>query len=348
MKTIPTFPRQVFITGGNGYVGRNLIRHLVQLGVKVVALARSEKSAAVVRALGAAPYHADMLDPDLANGMTGCDTLIHAAADTSHGAGSPSQHYTNQQGTRNVFGAALAAGIRQAVHISTESVLATGNALVNVDESTALPRRPAGDYSRSKGIAEMIALDFNCDALAVVVLRPRFIWGRDDTTALPQLIDAVRAKQFAWISGGNYLTDVTHIGNLCEAVWLALCHGRGGQVYFITDGEPVAFREFVTALLLTQGWKPPERSVPRPLLRVVAAMGDVLGRWSRGRIQLPLTLQSFATSAVEVTLDIGKARRELGYAPVISRQQGLEEMSTTTWHSSHASPDDAGLGFQRL
>lgn len=328
MKTIHTIPHRVFLTGGSGYVGRNLIRHLVQQGANVVALARSEKSADVVRALGATAYRADMLDPDLANGMAGCDTLIHAAADTFHGAGSPNQHYTNQQGTRNVFGAALAAGVRHAVHISTEAVLATGKALVNVDESTALPRHPAGDYSRSKGVAETIALGFNSDALAVVVLRPRFIWGRDDTTALPQLINAVRSKQFAWISGGNYLTDTTHIGNLCEAVLLALSHGRGGQVYFITDGEPVPFREFATALLLTQGWTPPEKSVPRSLLRVVAAVGDRLGRWSRGRIQPPLTLQSFATSAVEVTLDIGKARRELRYAPVISRQQGLEEMSS--------------------
>lgn len=329
MKAQHNIPQRIFLTGGSGYVGRNLIRHLVQLGVNVVALVRSEKSAEVVRTLGAVPYHADMLDPDIAQGMINCDALIHAAADTSHGAGSPSQHYTNEQGTRNVFDAALAAGIRQAVHISTESVLATGTALVNVDESTPLPRHPAGDYSRSKGLAEMIALSFNSDALAVVVLRPRFIWGRDDTTALPQLIDAVRSNKFAWISGGNYLTDATHIENLCEAVLLALCHGRGGQVYFITDGEPVPFREFVTALLLTQGLNPPEKSIPRLLLRVVAAVGDVLGHWSRGRIQLPLSLQSFATSAVEVTLDISKARRELGYAPVISRLQGLEEMSTT-------------------
>lgn len=319
-------PRRIFLTGGSGYVGRNLIRHFVQCGVAVVALARSEQAVALVRALGATAYRADLLDQQLAGGMAGCDTLVHAAADTFHGAGSPTQRHVNEQGTRNVFAAARAAGIGRAVHISTEAVLATGKPLINVDETAALPRRPAGSYSLSKGTAETIALSFSNDAFTVTALRPRFVWGRDDTTALPQLIKAVRSNQFAWISGGAYLTDSTHIANLCEAVSLALRHGRGGEVYFITDGEPIPFRDFVSALLHTQGLAAPQKSVPRALLRIIAAIGDVLGNCSKGRIKPPLTLQSFATSAVEITLNIDKARRELGYAPVISRLQGLEEM----------------------
>jgi nucleoside-diphosphate-sugar epimerase len=321
-----SMPGRVFLTGGSGYVGRNLIAHFVRHGVSVVALARSEQSADVVRALGALPHRADMLDPDLAAAMAGCDMLVHAAADTDHGAGSPTQQKHNEQGTRNVFGEARAAGIGKAIHISTESVLATGKPLVNVDETVALPRKPAGSYSRSKGAAETIALSFNRDDFAVVVLRPRFIWGRDDTTALPQLVQAVASKRFAWISGGMYRTDTTHIGNLCEAVVLALRKGRGGEVYFITDGEPMPFREFVCALLQTQGLAAPEKSVPRALLRVIAAAGDAVGNWSNGRIKAPLTLQSFATSAGEVTLNIAKARRDLGYVPVISRQEGLDDL----------------------
>ena len=319
-------PQRVFLTGGSGYVGRNLIRHFVHLGVPVVALVRSDAAAALVRGLGATPFRADMRDPRLGAGMAGCDTLVHAAADTAHGAGSPTQQDTNERGTYNVFAAARTAGVRRAIHISTESVLATGKPLVDVDESAPLPRRPAGTYSRSKAAAETIALGFNDAAFAVVVLRPRFIWGRDDTTALPQLVKAVRSKQFAWIGGGTYLTDCTHVGNVCAAVLLALRRGCGGAVYFISDGERVRFRDLVTAMLDTQGLAAPEKSVPRGLLRVVAAVGDVLGTWSGGRIAPPLTLQSYAASAVEVTVNIDKARRELGYVPVVSRQQGLDEM----------------------
>jgi nucleoside-diphosphate-sugar epimerase len=107
---------------------------------------------------------------------------------------------------------------------------------------------------------------------------------------------------------------------------LALLHGRSGEVYFISDGEPVQFRTIVSALLETQGLAVPDKTVPRTVVRSVAAIGDLLATISGGRIVPPLTLQSYATSAVEVSLDISKARHELRYSPVISREQGLEEL----------------------
>ncbi|GLQ12083.1 hypothetical protein GCM10007913_40150 [Devosia yakushimensis] len=97
-------------------------------------------------------------------------------------------------------------------------------------------------------------------------------------------------------------------------------------MYFITDGVPVEFRSFISQLLKTQGVPVPEKTVPRALLKAIATIGDAVGRISGGRIAAPLTMQSYATSAVEVTLDIGKAKRELGYVPVFSREAGLAEM----------------------
>ncbi|MBO9126680.1 NAD-dependent epimerase/dehydratase family protein [Rhizobium sp. 16-488-2a] len=320
--------RRIFVTGGSGYVGRNLIRHFVARGFEVVALVRSEASEQVVRTLGAIPHRGDILGGDLVAPMVGCEALVHAAADTDHGPATERQRQVNEAGTRAVMEAASASGVRKAVHLSTESVFATGKPLVNVDETLPLPRKFAGGYSRSKAAAERIALDFNSLELPVVVLRPRFVWGRDDTTALPALVDAAQSGKFAWISGGNYLTSTTHIANLCVAVDQALANGRGGEAYFISDGEPVAFRTFVSALLQTQGLSVTEKSVPRGVVRTVAAIGDLLSRLSGGKIVPPLTLQSYATSAVEISLDISKARRELDYRPVISREQGLGELRT--------------------
>ncbi|MCX5568706.1 NAD-dependent epimerase/dehydratase family protein [Kaistia nematophila] len=318
--------RRIFLTGGSGYVGRNLIRYFSRRDVEVVALVRSAGSAERVRALGAKPWLGDLLNPDIAAGMAGCDVLIHAAADTDHGPGSGEQTRVNQEGTRVVFEAARAAGLRRGILISTESVLADGRPLVHVDETAPLPRRPAGNYSRSKAAAERMALAAGGPGFEVVVLRPRLVWGRDDTTALPQLCAAARSGKFAWIDGGGYLTSTTHIANLSVAVELALRKGRAGEVYFVSDGEPVAFRAFVSRLLETQGIVPTGKTVPRRLLRVVASLGDVAAALSGGRIKPPLTLQAYATSAVEITLDIGKARRELGYALVMSREEGLAEL----------------------
>lgn len=322
----PFFPRRLFVTGASGYVGRNLVRHFVAKGCAVVGLVRSAKAAETVQGLGAIPYIGDILSPTLAEVMRDCDALIHAAADTSHGPASPQQLRTNQEGTRLVFAAAQAAGVTRAIHLSSESVLATGRPIVNADETWPLPRNSAGSYSRSKAAAEQIALSFSGGSLDVVIIRPRFVWGRDDTTALPHLVEAARSGQLAWIEGGSYLTSTTHIANLCLGIERALTSGRSGEVYFITDGAPVTFRQFASQLLETQGVEPPDKSVPRRLLHAIAIVGDALGKISRGRIVAPLTLQSFATSAVEVTLDISKARAELGYEPAISPEKGMAEL----------------------
>jgi len=103
-------------------------------------------------------------------------------------------------------------------------------------------------------------------------------------------------------------------------------NGRGGDVYLISDGEPVEFRAFVIALLETQNIAAPEKTVSRAVVSAIAILGDFLAKLSGGRIVPPLTMQSFSASAVEVSLNIGKAQRELGYVPLMSRKDGLEEL----------------------
>lgn len=317
--------RHVFVTGASGYVGRNLIRHFTSAGHRVTGLARSEESAAIVTELGATAVRGDTRRDDLSPLMAGATDLVHAAANLDHGPGRDA-HEDNVRGTEAVVAAASAAGIKRLVHISSDSVLQDGHPLRNVRESHPVPVRHAGAYSAGKAEAEKVALDGNGDAMAVIVLRPRMIWGRDDTTALPTLAAMVRSGQFAWISGGDYLSSTTHVGNLCHAVDLALTHGRAGEIYHVCDGPARPFREIVTGLLATQGISPPDKSVPRAVLRLLARASDGLYRLSGGHLRGPLSFQEYATSAVEITLDISKAKRELGYLPVIGWEEGLAEL----------------------
>jgi nucleoside-diphosphate-sugar epimerase len=207
-----------------------LLGDFIAKGFEVVAVARSERSLQIVKASGAAPFAGDLLDAGLVEGMKGCQTLINAAADTDHGRGTAQQSQTNLEGTRNLFQSALTAGISRAVPISTESVLLDGGPLINATEDHPFPQRSAGSYSYTKGEAERIALFFSTQGLAVVVVRPRFIWGRDDRKGLPQIATAAKAGKLAWIEGGHYLTSTTHIANVCEGVALALDKGRSGEV----------------------------------------------------------------------------------------------------------------------
>lgn len=317
-----------FVTGGSGYVGRNIIRTLLAHKCTVQALARSEPAGRLVEGLGATAIAGDLNNTDaLSQGMDSAHLLIHAAADTRHAGQSSTQDSANIAGTQNLYQIARNANLEKVIHISTEAVLLTGEPLVNANEQTPLPTSWPGDYSRTKAEAEKVALKAADDGLPLVVLRPRFVWGGDDTTALPQLIEAARSGKLVWIDGGHYLTSATHVDNLCHAIMLALTNGQNGETYFITDGEPVGFRTFITQMLASQNVTAPTKTAPRFIVKWLAKASDTLARLTGGKLKGPLSFQEYATVGVEVTLDISKARNELGYAPVISRQSGLESLA---------------------
>lgn len=317
----------VFVTGGSGTVGRKILATLKHRGIAAKALARSDKSAKVVEEFGAQAVAGDLLVPSaLSSGMRGASYLIHAAADTSHGIASIEQDEVNRQGTRNVYAAAVAAGVHRAVHLSSEAVLLNGQVLHNADETIPIPSSLAGGYSKTKAESEKIALEYSSTELEVVVIRPRFVWGLGDTTILPQLIEAAKSGKLAWIGGGRYHISTTHLVNVVEGVLLALEQGAAGEVYFLSDGEQVEFRHFITRLLETQGVEVPQKEVPRWLVKTVARMGDLMEKLSVGRLSGPMSWQEYATLGVEVTLNIDKARNELGYRPVITVDEGLLEL----------------------
>ena len=320
--------KKVFVTGGSGYIGRNIVKSLVKNGFAVTALARSKKSADIVTSLGAKVAMGDMANKQaLFDGMKGHDYLIHAAADTNHGISTSTQDRVNSTGTKNVYQAAKQAGISRAVHLSTEAVLLTGEPLINVDETFPIPHNHAGGYSRTKAIAEKIALASASKSFEIIIVRPRFVWGKDDTTALPQLVEAAKSGKLAWIGGGDYLTSTTHVSNLIHGLMLALEKGENKNIYFLSDGAPVEFRQFITRLLATNDVEPPTKQVPRFIVKTVVRLGDWFAQKTNNKIHGPMSWQEYSTLGVEVTLNIDKARKELGYEPIVSRQDGIKELS---------------------
>ncbi len=312
--------QQAFVTGGSGFVGRALIPALVARGVAVRALARSDAAAAAVVAAGATAVRGDLDDGTaLVAGMTGCDVVFHAAAYVKpHG---PLAEFlrANVEGTENVLTAARQAGVTRFVHIGTEAVLADGKPIVRADETRPRAARPAGAYPLTKGKAEAAVIAAAKDGLATVVVRPRFIWGKGDTTLLPELKDAVARGRYAWIGGGRYLTSTCHVDNVVEGAIAAAERGRAGEIYFLTDGEPVEFRGFITELLATQGVTVGTRSIPRWVARAIASVTG----WMKVP---PVTKTAIALVGHEVTVVDAKARRELGYTGAVTIAAGLAAM----------------------
>jgi nucleoside-diphosphate-sugar epimerase len=317
-----------FVTGGSGFIGGALIERLRAEGWTVRALARSDTAAARVGELGAEPVRGDLEDRRaLEEGAAGCEVAFHCAAKVDDWGEPEEFERLNVFGTQNTLDACIAAGVRRFVHAGTEAALSAGQPLVNVTENA--PLRPDSPilYAASKARAEQRVRAANGDGIETVVIRPRFVWGRGDTTLLPELIQLAESGRFRWVGGGAQLTDTTNVENTVEGLWLGAAKATPGGVYFVTDGEPVVFREFVTSLLGTQGVSVPDQSVPTAAADAAAAVSERAWRLLRRPGSPPLTRLAVWLSSKECTLDTTRAKRELGYKPVVSREQGLAALS---------------------
>ena len=328
---------RVFITGGSGFVGRTLIRTLRARGDDVKALARSDAAAAQVEAAGAKAVRGDLSDQDcLARGMTGCEQVFHAAAKVEVWGRRADFEQVTIEGTRRALAAARMASVARFVHVSTEAVLLGGRAMVNADETWPLPERPLGLYPWSKGKAEEEVRAAARAGLHAVIVRPRAIWGADDTVLLPRLAKMIDEGTFIWIGGGHSLTSTCHVDNVCAGLMAAAERGQAGEAYFVTDGPPLSFRQHVSDLLEAMGKSAENaRSVPLPVARALAPLLEAWWRlWDKPG-EPPVTRTAVELVGSEITVNDDKARRTLGYEPVTSREQGLARLRAA-WQAASA------------
>jgi nucleoside-diphosphate-sugar epimerase len=316
-----------FVTGGSGFIGGRLVRRLADEGHAVRALARSDDAAIKVAALGAEPVRGDLADPAaLTAAADGATVAFHLAAHLGEWRAWEDFERGNVVGTRNVLAACEEAGVKRFVHCGTEASLMAGEPLVQVDETAPLRPDSRAPYPATKAKAELAVRAAAREGFETVALRPRFVWGKGDTTLLPEMVATVKAGRFAWVGGGRNLTETTHVDNVVEGLILAAAKGHAGEAYFVTDGEPVVFREFVGELLRTQGVEPPDRSLPAwsaaPMARICETAWKLLPLPG----EPPMTTFRAWLLTQECTIDISRARTELGYEPIVSREQGLAEL----------------------
>jgi len=317
--------RRIFITGASGFVGGAIAAALARTH-EVLAMSRSSASDAAIEVLNARPIRCE-LGAVRSEDLSGSDAVVHCAAFVKQW-GTRRQFWTaNVEGTSRMLDAARRAGVRRFIHIGTEAALFRGQNMRNIDEAYPYPERTPFLYSETKAAAERAVLAAVAGGFETISIRPRFVWGPGDQTILPALEAMVRAGRFVWIDHGRAQTSTTHIANLVHAVRLALERGYGGNAYFVTDEGATTMREFLTALLATRGVSPPDKSIPGWLARSLGAVVEAGWRVSGMRSEPPLTRFAASMMSRDCTIRVDKARRELGYAPILSRADGLAALA---------------------
>ena len=323
---------RVAVTGASGVVGGSAVRALLSRGASVVGVQRGELPRPL-EAAGAQMARADITAAveDLAIAFTGCAAVVHAAARVDITGPWEDYERANVHGTRTVIEAARLAGVSRLVMVSSPSVAHAGHALIGARAAPADPARAHGHYSRSKAMAERLALDADGTDLAVVVIRPHLVWGPGDTQLTERIIDRARQGRLVTIGSGAALIDTTYIDNAGDAIAAAVerathPHVRG-RAYVVSNGEPRTVSEMLTRIAQAAGAPGPARSVPFGVARMG---GHVLERvWERtGREgDPPVTAFLAEQLATAHWFDQRQTRADLQWAPAVSLDEGFERLA---------------------
>lgn len=318
----------VFITGGSGFVGSRLIKQLVSNGHTVRALVRSNGSAALVESLGADSIKGDLLnEAALIKGIRGCDVVFHVAGHQKTWDHYKAFYQTNVEGTRSVLRASEAAGAKCLVQVGAAAVvMGRPRPILQATEDMPLKMPRFAPYIATKALAEHLVLEANSPSLRTVVVRPPFIWG-PNLPMIPSVAESIKKGQFRWIEQGRYPCSTCHVENVCYGMLLAAEHGRGGEAYFLSDGEDLDLREFLTALLKAYGISPGNQSIPFRLAWTVASIMEFVWRVGQIQSEILLTRQSLRMIGKPFTVSIDKAKRELGYMPRVLHRDGIQMLA---------------------
>jgi len=323
---------RILVTGGGGFIGGAVVRQLVARCDRVRSLSRGDYPELAAR--GVEVRRGDLADQEaVAAAAEGCDAVVHVAAKAGVWGRWEDYHRPNVVGTETVLAACRAQGVPRLVFTSSPSVVHGGGDLEGVDESLPYPTRYSTHYPATKALAEQAVLAADGDGLSTVALRPHLVWGPGDNHLLPGLVARARAGRLALPGRGDNLVDTTWIEDAAAAHLLALdrlepgapCAGRA---YFISQGEPWPLRRMVVGLLEAAGAPAEPRQVP---VWAGLALGGILEvAWAAARrpTEPPLTRFLVRQLSTAHWYDIGAARRDLGYEPSVTVEEGLRRLAS--------------------
>ncbi|KAJ7131703.1 3-beta hydroxysteroid dehydrogenase/isomerase family-domain-containing protein [Mycena crocata] len=340
------------VLGGDIFVGRHVVEQLNARGDTVFVFDATQRHDDVEY------YAGDICVPEqISNAIqkSGATCVVHAISPLSirNRDNLSIFHRVNVDGTRNVIEAAKAAGVGKLIYHSSSGVVFDGRDIINGDENLPYAKKPFDPYTASRALAEQLVLAANGnDGLKTVCIRPTGIFGPGDQEII---VGAYNSWKFGTthvqLGTNNNICDRTYVGNIAHAILLASdklsdptsAASVAGQAFYITNNDPRRFWDFMRSLWAGFDAAFPDRIqtapkkktvvIPRGLAMLMAYAMQFLA-WIRGNKDNTFTPYTVTFATASFSFSSAKAQRVLGYAPLVSVDEGISR--TIAWFKAES------------
>lgn len=318
---------KILVTGGTGFLGRCLGEKLKAEGHEVTMLGRNKNICAELE-----QKHFKVIQADLSSAeqtMLACanqDYIFHCAALSSPWGKYADFYAANVIGTRNIINSCLQHNIRRFIHVSTPSIYFDYSDRLNISETAPLPLHPVNAYAKTKLLAEQEVTAAQQAGLDTIIIRPRGIFGPNDTAIIPRLIKAHETMPLPIFKQGKVLVDMTYVENVADAL-IASMHAPktvSGMTFNITNDEPMYLIDLINLLFGKLNIQIKTRKVNYTVAHYAAWLLEKLYELPFISKEPPFTQYTLGLLAYSQTLDISQAKRMLAYQPKISIDEGLD------------------------
>lgn len=329
---------RILVTGASGFIGSHVVGRLRALGHAVHATGRDTARLRIAAQAGASVAGADLASDALGPLVDGCEAVVHCAALSSPWDRPENFWRANVVATERLLAASRGAGVRRFVHLGSPSIYFRYADQFDVAETFSPPARWITEYARSKWESEQRVRAAADARFGTLVLRPRAVFGERDNAILPRLLAVAERGWFPLVHGGEALIDVTCVDNLSQAVAAALEADvrADGRAYNISNGAPVRVRELVTMLFDALARDVRLVPIPRRVALALATVAEAAANLRPGRPEPRLTRYGIGVIGYSQTLDITRARTEMGYVPAVSVAEGLSQFAASWRPHAHA------------
>lgn len=326
--TIPPETR-VLVTGATGFTGSVLVRKLVQMGLKVVAIARGSSNTVPFQGLPIEWVRGNIYEEEtVKKAVKGTSYIFHVAAAFREAKISKDEYYkVHVLATQLLARAALNEALfKRFVHVSTGGV---HSHIENPPADENYPIQPGDIYQKTKADAELWIREFaEKEGLPITVVRPVPIYGPCDRRIL-KLFQFVSRKWVPLVGSGNHLYHLIHVDDLTDFLILIAVHPKAlGEVFICGNKEAITYREIVRIIAEHYNVRVRFIKIPVAPLFVLAGMCELI--FPTLGLEPPLYRRRVAFFTKDRSFNTQKMRNLLGFVPKYSEEEGLKE--TAQWY----------------